>query len=428
LKVYFLIDRPRVIFRAVVCFISSIVVLYRKRYIEDDLGKVKFLFLVLLFVLSMIFIIIGTNRFMILLGWDGLGLVSYCLVIYYQNERSNRAGIITVLTNRIGDVGILLALVFIINFGDWSYFYFTIRDSLLMFIVLFLMLGAVTKRAQIPFSAWLPAAIAAPTPVSALVHSSTLVTAGVYLIIRIRTFFRNGELRKVLLYISVLTIFISGVRANFETDIKKIIALSTLSQLGVIIIVLSVGFFNLAFFHLITHAIFKAMLFLCAGAIIHGVGGTQDIRSIGIIRYQRPLIRIIIILARLSLAGFPFLRGFYSKDMILELIYVINSNFFIVCFIIVSTILTVIYSLRLIYYRLWRGLLGSSVSNYSETSEIVIPIILIGGVVIFMGRAISWFYFPIPVFISLSFNIKTLNLFIVIIGLVLFIFFKFKPF
>jgi len=215
------------------------------------------------------------------------------------------------------------------------------------------------------------------------------VTAGVYLIIRIRIFFNSGELRKILLYLSVLTIFISGLRANFETDIKKIIALSTLSQLGVIIMVLSTGFYNLAFFHLITHAIFKAILFLCAGVIIHGVGGTQDIRAIGLIRFQRPLIRIIVILARLSLAGFPFLRGFYSKDIILEMIYIINSNFFILGFIIISTILTVTYSLRLIYYRVWRGLLESSFLNYHETNNIINPIILIGIIVVFLGRLLS---------------------------------------
>jgi len=194
--------------------------------------------------------------------------------------------------------------------------------------------------------------MAAPTPVSALVHSSTLVTAGIFLIIRLSIFFDTGELSDILLFLSVLTIFMSGLAANFENDIKKIIALSTLRQLGLMIIILSSGFLNLAFFHLITHAIFKAILFLCAGVIIHGIGGGQDIRFMGIILNLSPLISGILALASLALAGFPFLRGFYSKDLILEIIYCFNNNFIIMIILFLSTIFTVSYSFRLIYYSL----------------------------------------------------------------------------
>jgi len=251
LNLYIYIDYCRRLFSAVVLFISAIVVIYRTKYIEGDSGYLKFLYLVLLFVVSIFLIIIGTNIVIILLGWDGLGLVSYCLVIYYQNESSNRAGIITVLSNRVGDVGILLGVVFMANFGDWGIYSYYLRGEAIYFVGIFLILGAITKRAQIPFSAWLPAAIAAPTPVSALVHSSTLVTAGVYLIIRINIFFTGGGLSTGLLFISICTIVISGIGATLEIDIKKIIALSTLSQLGVIIMILSVGYLNLAFFSFI---------------------------------------------------------------------------------------------------------------------------------------------------------------------------------
>jgi len=194
---------------------------YSDSYIEGDIGKQKFLFLVLLFVISIIFMILGANIVIILLGWDGLGLVSYCLVVYYQNDSSSRAGIITVLTNRVGDVGILLSVVFIINFGRLDFLNFIFSNELLNYVGIFILMGAVTKRAQIPFSAWLPAAIAAPTPVSSLVHSSTLVTAGVYLIIRLRIYFRNGGFSYILMFVSILTIFIAGLRANFEIDLKK---------------------------------------------------------------------------------------------------------------------------------------------------------------------------------------------------------------
>jgi len=259
---------------------------------------------------------------------------------------------ITVLTNRVGDVGILLSLVFIVNFGSFSFNEFLLSGEIMWFVGGLIILGAVTKSAQMPFSAWLPAAIAAPTPVSALVHSSTLVTAGVYLIIRLNVFFINGGLSKALFFISVLTIFISGLGANLETDLKKIIALSTLSQLGVIIIILSVGYYSLAFFHLVTHAIFKAILFLCAGTIIHGVGGSQDIRRMGLVFGLSPLVSGLLILARLSLSGFPFLSGFYSKDLILEVVYIVNRRYLFIFFVLIATIFTVTYSLRLAYYSL----------------------------------------------------------------------------
>lgn len=188
------------------------------------------------------------------------------------------------------------------------------------------MIAAITKRAQIPFSSWLPAAMAAPTPVSALVHSSTLVTAGVYLLIRFRPIFSNYMLNRNLLLLSVLTMFISGLGAIFEYDLKKIIALSTLSQLGLIIRTLCLGIPEFAFFHLLTHALFKSLLFICAGYVIHGMKDCQDIRFIGAITIQRPVLVSYFNVANLALCGMPFLAGFYSKDLILERILMQTRN------------------------------------------------------------------------------------------------------
>lgn len=221
-------------------------------------------------------------------------------------------------------------------------------------IILMILIAGLTKRAQIPFSVWLPLAIAAPTPVSALVHSSTLVTAGVYLLFRFNRFLIRFEVKNLLLYISVFTIFMAGLIANFEIDLKKIIALSTLSQLGLIIIVLSLGLKFLAFYHLLTHAVFKSLLFICAGIIIHFIDNNQDIRFYGILNEYVPFTIIRFYVSRLALTGFPFLSGFYSKDLIIEIIYIINFNIFIISFIILSVILTVSYSLRLIYYIFFR--------------------------------------------------------------------------
>jgi len=192
----------------------------------------------------------------------------------------------------------------------------------------FIILAGLTKRAQIPFSAWLPAAMAAPTPVSALVHSSTLVTAGVYLLIRFYSVFESELLLgAALFYLGALTMLMAGIVASFETDLKKIIALSTLSQLGLIVLSVGLGNINLAIFHLIVHAIFKALLFLCGGKIIHSFGGEQDIRFIGGINTNLPVSLVTLNVANFSLCGIPFISGFYSKDLILEMSGAANVNY-----------------------------------------------------------------------------------------------------
>src|SRR5436190_966210 len=203
-----------------------------------------------------------------------------------------------------------------------------------------------TKRAQIPFSAWLPAAIAAPTPVSALVHSSTLVTAGVYLLIR---FHEILIINSFLFVTGCLTIFISGLGANFEIDLKKIIALSTLRQLGVIIIVLSLGFYELSFFHLLRHALFKSLLFLCAGVFIHSIGDSQDIRFLGGVDTGCPSRSFYFVACSLSLCGFPFIRGYYSKDAILESYMILNINSFIILIIVIISSVLVFELIKILY-------------------------------------------------------------------------------
>lgn len=181
----------------------------------------------------------------------------------------------------------------------------------------FIIVGRITKRAQIPFSAWLPAAMAAPTPVSALVHSSTLVTAGIYVLVRFRSRIW-GRWGLFLLVMAVLTLVMAGLRASFEADLKKVIALSTLSQLGIMMLIISVGAISLCVFHLVTHALFKALMFLCAGAIIHLRGGIQDARCFTGLWYKLPVTNAWLVVSCFSLIGVPFMAGFYSKDLILE--------------------------------------------------------------------------------------------------------------
>lgn len=415
-----ILDWISLIFLRFVIFISSIVIFYSGSYIRRDNNINRFIYLVLAFVLSIGFLIISPNLIRILLGWDGLGLVSYCLVIYYQNEKSSAAGILTALSNRIGDVAILLAISLFFRFGGWNFLLYVdiFKDLDIKLVLCFLVvLAAITKRAQIPFCAWLPAAIAAPTPVSALVHSSTLVTAGVYLLIRFNAAFMNSIIQVGLLLLARLTIFIAGLGANFEYDLKKIIALSTLSQLGVIIRILSLGYPDLAFFHLLAHALFKALLFICAGAVIHNIKDYQDIRIIGGLVYYIPLTGIRITLANLALCGTPFLAGFYSKDMILEVAFISSLNLVIFILYALATGLTVCYTIRLIYYTMSGSFnLGNLYQVHDESSIITNPMIALRVGAIIRGAFLSWLIFPSPYIICMRFFMKTLALSVSVVG------------
>lgn len=396
------------------------VLFYRGGYIEGDYNINRFIYLVLAFVISITFLIISPNIVRILLGWDGLGLVSYVLVIYYQNEKSANAGILTALSNRIGDVAILLGIALLASRGGWNFYFYTDLFNNAEgggLVGALVVLAAITKRAQIPFSAWLPAAIAAPTPVSALVHSSTLVTAGVYLLVRFRAALEGSLTQTVLLLLSSLTIFIAGLGANFEYDLKKIIALSTLSQLGVIIRILSLGYANLAFFHLLRHALFKALLFMCAGAVIHNIKDYQDIRVIGSLVSQIPLTTFCINLANLALCGRPFLAGFYSKDLILEVAFMSPINIIIFVLYCLATGLTVCYTFRLVFYTLSGDFnLHRLYSITDESYLITTPILFLGIGAIFGGAALRWLIFPAPRIICISLFFKTLALRVRVVG------------
>nr|ASY98581.1 NADH dehydrogenase subunit 5 [Camelomantis moultoni] len=415
-----LLDWMSLLFMSFVMLISSLVILYSEDYMSSDITLNRFIFLVLMFVMSMMFLIISPNLISILLGWDGLGLISYCLVIYYQNVKSYNAGMLTALSNRVGDVALLMAIAWMLNFGSWNYIYYLdcMMNNYEMCLISFLIiLAGMTKSAQIPFSAWLPAAMAAPTPVSALVHSSTLVTAGVYLLIRFNKAFPDWLL-KFLLVISVLTMFMSGAGANFEYDLKKIIALSTLSQLGLMMSILSMGFADLAFFHLLTHALFKALLFMCAGMVIHSVKNFQDIRFMGSLSIFMPLTSACFMVSNFALCGMPFLAGFYSKDMILELISISSLNMFMYFMFFFSTGLTVCYSFRLFYYVLWGDFNLVPMFKLSEESWMMMYGML--GLMMFAvvgGSMLNWLIFLTPYFICLPFIMKMMPIFVSLLGL-----------
>nr|APT41447.1 NADH dehydrogenase subunit 5 [Micropygomyia cayennensis] len=415
-----ILDWMSLMFMSFVLLISSLVIFYSKDYMGEDKNINRFILLVLMFVISMMLLIISPNLISILLGWDGLGLVSYCLVIYFQNIKSYNAGMLTALSNRLGDVAFLLAIAWMLNYGSWNYIYyldFMQKDSEMMIIGGLIMLAAMTKSAQIPFSSWLPAAMAAPTPVSALVHSSTLVTAGVYLLIRFSNLLLSLPMSKILMLISGLTMFMAGLGANYEFDLKKIIALSTLSQLGLMMSILAFGFMKLTFFHLLTHALFKALLFMCAGSVIHNMKNNQDIRFMGGLSNFMPMTMMCMSVANLALCGMPFLAGFYSKDLILEIVYNNQFNYIIFLLFIVSTSLTVMYSFRLVYYSL-TGVVNIFPYHPMNDNSWVMLKSMLGLLVmaIIGGSMLMWLMFPSPYMICLPPSLKFLTLFICIFG------------
>nr|YP_009479368.1 NADH dehydrogenase subunit 5 [Sabethes glaucodaemon]AVV61104.1 NADH dehydrogenase subunit 5 [Sabethes glaucodaemon] len=416
----FLFDWMSLMFMSFVLLISSMVIFYSKEYMQEDFNISRFILLVLSFVMSMMMLIISPNLISILLGWDGLGLVSYCLVIYFQNVKSYNAGMLTALSNRIGDVALLLAIAWMLNYGSWNYIYYLDlmnKEFQMMIIGYLVMLAAMTKSAQIPFSSWLPAAMAAPTPVSALVHSSTLVTAGVYLLIRFNVLLVNSLSGQILLLISGLTMFMAGLGANFEFDLKKIIALSTLSQLGLMMSILSLGYYKLAFFHLLTHALFKALLFMCAGVIIHNMKNMQDIRVMGNLSMSMPLTCSCFNIANLALCGMPFLAGFYSKDLILETVMLSYVNFFSFFLFFFSTGLTVSYSFRLVYYSMtgeYSGVSLNMLNDYGWTMSFSIFNLMIMAII--GGSMLNWLMFFNNSMICLPMIMKMLTLFVCILG------------
>ncbi len=308
-----------------------------------------FLWLTVIFVLSMLFVISMSNLFFAMLGWDGLGLISFFLIVYYQNQSSIVSGVFTLLINRLGDGFFLFRLVLLFYYyPDFNTFSSNIRT---IFVSSFIVLTFITKRALYPFSPWLPIAIAAPTPISALVHSSTLVTAGLYLIIRFSyLFYSSPEVIKLLLFISIFTSFYAGTNTVFEIDLKKLIALSTLRHLGFIAMAFSSGLLHLRFFHLLVHALFKSLLFITIGDIIININHSQDIRYLSKGSVYTPFSSLIINVSILNLLGIPNIRGYFSKDLVLESINFNTSSIFIILIIYVNVIFTYYYSYKLFFF------------------------------------------------------------------------------
>nr|AYQ22953.1 NADH dehydrogenase subunit 5 [Pleurocryptella fimbriata] len=416
----FYFDWMSCLFGCFVLMISSCVLFYSIDYMSGDRRIFLFLILIVLFVVSMLMVIFSLNMVSIMLGWDGLGLVSYLLVIYYNNFSSSSAGMITALSNRLGDAGIMLSLAVLVDYGSWEFMsWLASCEEINSILFVFVILAATTKSAQIPFSAWLPAAMAAPTPVSALVHSSTLVTAGVYLMIRFSPLM-PPSFKLCLLIFGLSTLIMSSVGAVLETDLKKIVALSTLSQLGLMFISLSLAPPEVCFFHLLTHATFKALLFMCSGEVIHESLGSQDIRFMGGAMTALPFTSTSMNVSNFALCGFPFMAGFYSKDMIIEVGVSADCSYLLYFSLFLGVSLSSVYSARMVFLSMVEFTSQPSLYSSLELSSWMMKskIILIS-LAIFGGCALAWLIFPSPCLIVLPLEEKLTTLFSVLVGAVL---------
>ena len=353
----------------VVSLISSIIHFYSIGYMSHDPHKTRFMAYLSLFTFAMLTLVTADNFLQLFFGWEGVGLCSYLLIgFWYKKPSANSAAIKAFVVNRVGDFGFAIGIFLIFFFyGTVNYhevfqqtplfiqkqvIFLGIEVNLITLICLLLFLGAMGKSAQIFLHTWLPDAMEGPTPVSALIHAATMVTAGVFLVVKCSPLFEYSQIAlNVVATVGMMTAFFAATVALVQNDIKKIVAYSTCSQLGYMFFAAGVGAYHVAIFHLFTHAFFKALLFLGSGCVIHSFDDEQDIRSMGGVWKKIPYTYTLMVIGTLALTGFPFLSGYYSKDAIIEFAYLKGSNigYYAAAVGIFTALLTAIYSWRLVF-------------------------------------------------------------------------------
>jgi len=404
----------------VVTWVSFLIHVYSIGYMHGDKSYARYFSYLNLFVFFMLILILGNNFPLMFVGWEGVGLASYLLIgFWYQDLEKSYAGRKAFIVNRIGDFGFILG-IFLIYYvcGSLNYqdvfntlsnpqFLSGVSTTIITAIALLLFVGAVGKSAQIPLYVWLPDAMAGPTPVSALIHAATMVTAGVYMTTRCNLIYSLAPFAQyVVLTIATLTALIAALIALTQNDIKKVLAYSTVSQLGYMFMAVGTGAYIFAIFHLVTHAFFKALLFLGSGSVIHALSGEQDIRKMGGLRKLIPTTSWTFLAATLAISGVPLFSGFYSKDEILGAVY--HGGFPIIWFIgVITAVLTAFYMFRL-YFLTFEGKSRMSYEEkkhvHESPSNMTIPLIVLAVLSVIGG------YIGFPEFISHTMGIGSSNL------------------
>ena len=384
----FQVDALSVLFLLIITGIGFLIHVYSTSYMHEEEGPhyARYFAYLNLFVFSMLLLVLGANYVVMFIGWEGVGLCSYLLIGYwFKNNNYNYAAKKAFVMNRIGDLGFLLAIFWMIaklhtaDYDDVFMQVSKLSSTDITAITLLLFVGAMGKSAQIPLYTWLPDAMAGPTPVSALIHAATMVTAGIYMIARSNALYSLSEIsQNVVAIVGLATAILSATIALYQNDIKKVLAYSTVSQMGFMFLALGVGAYTTGVFHVMTHAFFKALLFLGAGSVIHAMGGEQDITKMGGLRKKIPVTYFTFLLGVLAIAGFPFTSGFISKDEILLATYEHNHIMFWLAAI--CAVLTAIYMFRLlmlVFFGSFRGTHEQEHHLHESPKAMTIPLIIL---------------------------------------------------
>ncbi len=384
----FLIDPLSAIMLLIVTGIGFLIHIYSTGYMHSDAGFAKFFSYLNLFIFFMLLLVLGSNYVVMFIGWEGVGLCSYLLIgFWFSNPTYASAAKKAFVMNRIGDLGFLLGVFLIFTtFGSVEFVKvfpqaatMVSGDSVLVLITILLFIGATGKSAQLPLFTWLPDAMAGPTPVSALIHAATMVTAGIYMIARSNILFTLSPLTlSIIAVIGLATAILAATIALTQTDIKKVLAYSTVSQLGYMFLGLGVGAYTGAFFHVITHAFFKALLFLGAGSVIHAVSNEQDMRQMGGLKKKLPITFLTMLMGTIAISGIPPFSGFFSKDEILAHVFEHNKILWIIA--LIGAMLTAFYMFRMLFltfYGTFRGTTEQEHHLHESPFSMTFPLIVL---------------------------------------------------